>query len=105
MSNLFLKNISSKKEIIIIISVFIIGSIVRTFFGLINTSEDLLWYVNPYPLEFDYIQTTRLGFPKEYLFLPLKIFNSINSRIIFIGLLTSFLNTISIYYLTKKSKS
>lgn len=103
MSNLVLKNKSSKKEILIFISVFIIGSIFRIGFGLFDTSDDLIWYVDPYPLEFDYIQVSRFGFPKELLFLPLKIFNSINIRIIFIGLLTSFLNTISIYLLVKNS--
>tara|TARA_A100001035_G_scaffold279040_1_gene279350 strand:- start:995 stop:1927 length:933 start_codon:yes stop_codon:yes gene_type:complete len=103
MSNLVLKNKSSKKEILIFISIFIIGSIFRIGFGLFDTSDDLIWYVDPYPLEFDYIQVSRFGFPKELLFLPLKIFNSINIRIIFIGLLTSFLNTISIYFLVKNS--
>ena len=103
MSNLVLKNKSSKKEILIFIGVFIIGSIFRIGFGLFDTSDDLIWYVDPYPLEFDYIQVSRFGFPKELLFLPLKIFNSINIRIIFIGLLTSFLNTISIYFLVKNS--
>ena len=81
MSNLVLKNKSSKKEIIIFISVFIIGLISRIGFGLFNTTGDLTWYVDPSLDEFGYPQLTRFGFHKEILFLPLQLFKSINLRI------------------------
>ena len=103
MSNLVLKNKSSKKEIIIFISVFIIGLISRIGFGLFNTTGDLTWYVDPSLDEFGYPQLTRFGFHKEILFLPLQLFKSINLRIMILAFITSFLNTLSIFLITKNS--
>lgn len=104
MNNIFINNKSNKKELILFICIFVLGALIRIAFGFYKTSQDLLWYVDPYPIgNYNYIQVSRIGFPKELLFLPLKIFNKIEYRIIALAICTSFLNTFSLYKLRKSN--
>ncbi len=104
MNNIFINLKRNKKEFILFTGIFVIGALIRIAFGLYKPTQDLLWYVDPYKIG-NYIQVTRLGIPKEILFLPLKIFNGLEYRIIFLAILLSFLNTFSLYKLRKNKNN